>query len=456
MVSGAGSFDISSDGKTLIVVGRGKWYVVAASAGQKLSDEISTEGMIASINPREEWQQIFTDAWRIERDFFYDPTMHGTDWFAIRKQYQAMLADCVSREDVGFVIGEMISELNVGHAYYRSGGGEEEPSSEVGVLGCEFDFDGAWKFGQMFEGAAWDTDARNPLRQAGVKSGEYLLAVNGVPVDATQDVFAAFDNTAGRVISMTVSENNKLGDEDDREVVIKPMSSDYNLRFRWWIEQNRKYVEEKTGGKVGYVYVTNTGVPGQNDLVRHMYGQINKPALIVDERWNGGGQIPTRFIELLNRPVTNYWARRDGRDMTWPPDSHQGPKCMLINGMSGSGGDMFPALFKQNKIGKLIGRRTWGGLVGISGNPGLIDGASVTAPTFAYYEKDGTWGIEGHGVDPDIDVIDDPAQMIDGGDPQLDAAIKHIQLELSRSAYKAPKRPAYPDRKGFGLKESDK
>jgi len=308
----------------------------------------------------------------------------------------------------------------------------------------------------MFEGAVWDTDARNPLRQAGVKQGEYLLAVNGVPVATDRSVFAAFDNTQGRVISITVSADNKLANDDDREVVVKPMSSDYGLRFRAWIEQNRKYVEEKTDGKVGYVYVTNTGVPGQNDLVRHLYGQLNKQALIVDERWNGGGQIPTRFIELLNRPVTNYWARRDGRDMTWPPDSHQGPKCMLINGMSGSGGDMFPALFKQNKIGKLIGRRTWGGLVGISGNPGLIDGAGVTAPTFAYYEKDGTWGIEGHGVDPDIDIVDDPAQMTDGGDPQLDAAIKHMVMELDRSPYKAPSRPQYPDRKGFGLPEADK
>jgi tricorn protease len=282
------------------------------------------------------------------------------------------------------------------------------------------------------------------------------LAVNGLPVEVSRSPFAALDNTAGRVVSLTISENKELGDDDDRDVVVKPMSSDYNLRFRWWIEQNRKYVEEKTDGKVGYIYVTNTGRPGQNDLIRHLYGQINKPALIVDERWNGGGQIPTRFIELLNRPVTNYWATRDGHDMTWPPDSHQGPKCMLINGMSGSGGDMFPALFKQNKLGKLIGRRTWGGLVGISGNPGLIDGSGVTAPTFAYYENDGTWGIEGHGVDPDIDVIDDPALMLDGGDPQLDAAIKHIQGELKKNPYKPVKRPAYPDRKGFGLEEADK
>jgi tricorn protease len=195
------------------------------------------------------------------------------------------------------------------------------------------------------------------------------------------------------------------------------MASDRDLRYRAWIEHNRAYVAEKTAGRVGYIYVPNTGIDGQNDLFRQFYGQMDKAALIIDERWNGGGQIPTRFIELLNRPVTNYWARRDGMDWTWPPDSHQGPKCMLINGLAGSGGDAFPAYFRQAGLGKLIGTRTWGGLVGISGNPSLVDGGSVTAPTFAFYENDGTWGIEGHGVDPDIEILDDPARMTNGGDP---------------------------------------
>ncbi len=456
VLEGAGGFGISADGKKLIVGQGGKFFVVAAAAGQKLSSPVSTDGMMATVDPRAEWLQIFTDAWRIERDFFYDPNMHGVDWHGVRQRYAAMLDDCVSREDVGFVIGEMIAEINVGHAYYRPGAGEETPRSTVGVLGCEFEFDGAWKVGRLFEGAAWDVDARNPLRMAGIQSGEYIVAVNGTPVDNTRSIFAALDNTAGRTVPLTVSKDKEFGGDDDRDVVVKPLSSDYNLRFRAWIEANRRYVAEKTNGQVGYIYVTSTGVGGQNDLVRHFYGEINKPAVIVDERWNSGGQIPTRFVELLNRPVTNYWARRDGRDMTWPPDSHQGPKCMLINGMSGSGGDMFPALFRQMKVGKLIGRRTWGGLVGISGNPGMIDGSGVTAPTFAYYEKDGTWGIEGHGVDPDIEVMDDPALMTDGGDPQLDAAIQHMLDELKRSPYVPPKRPPYPNRRGLGIKDTDK
>jgi tricorn protease len=396
------------------------------------------------------------DAWRIERDYFYDPSMHGVDWLAVRKHYETMLDDCVSREDVGYVISEMIAEINVGHAYYREGDVEDEPRNSVGVLGCEFTrHKGAYRIGRLYEGATWDVDARNPLRQAGVKSGEYLLAVNRVPLDLDRDPWAAFQGRANDTVVLTVSSAPRDG-EKSRDVVIKLLSSDANLRYRGWIEHNRRYVEKRSKGKVGYIYVPNTGIDGQNDLFRQFSGQRDKQALIIDDRWNGGGQIPTRFIELLNRPVTNYWARRDGHDMTWPPDSHQGPKCMLINGLAGSGGDMFPALFRQAGIGQLVGMRTWGGLVGISGNPSLIDGGSVTAPTFAYYEKDGTWGIEGHGVDPDIEVVDDPALLAQGKDPQLDAAIKLMLDEIKRNPYKKPKRPAYPDRSKFGIAPEDK
>lgn len=455
VVAGTGNFGISADGKKLIVYADEKFYVIDAAADQKLEKPVSTKGMTVVVNPREEWKQIFWDAWRLERDFFYDPTMHGVDWKVVGKQYEKMLADCVSRSDVTFVIGEMISELNVGHAYYRTSG-NNGPSNDVGLLGCRFEADGdAYKIAELYEGAIWDIDARNPLAAAGVKAGQYLLAVNDQLLTVKENPFEALRGTVGQTVTVTISDDKTL-DDDDKRVVVKPMGSDRNLRFRGWIEANRKYVDEQTDGRVGYIYVVNTGIPGQNDLVRQFYAQLNKEALIVDDRWNGGGQIPTRFIELMNRPVTNYWARRDGRDWTWPPDSHQGPKCMLINGMAGSGGDMFPALFKQAGLGKLIGMRTWGGLVGISGGPRLIDGTAVTVPSFAYYENDGTWGIEGHGVDPDIKVIDDPAKMIDGGDPQLDAAIEQMKKELEKSAYQPPKRPEYPDRSKFGITPEDK
>ena len=458
VVDGATNFSVSANGKKLVVARGDSFHVIDAAAGQKLSDKVKTNGMKVMVDPREEWKQVFTDAWRIQRDFFYDPTMHGVDWVAVRDRYAPMVDDCTSRSDLGFLIGEMISELNVGHAYYRGGGAgdEETPSENVGLLGCRFEVeDGRYRIAEIYEGADWDTDARNPLRAVGIKEGDFVLAVNDIQLDDSQNPYAAFVGLADMVVTLTISDDATLDDEDPR-IAVKPMSGDSNLRFRNWIEKNRQYVDEKTDGRVGYIYVVNTGVPGQNDLFRQFYGQAGKEALIIDDRWNGGGQIPTRFIELLNRPVTNYWAKRDGRDWTWPPDSHQGPKCMLINGMAGSGGDMFPALFRQAGLGKLIGMRTWGGLVGISGNPQMIDGSGVTAPTFAYYEKDGTWGIEGHGVDPDMEVIDDPALMTDGGDPQLDVAIRLMLDEIEANGYRKPDRPAYPDRRAIGIKGEDK
>ncbi len=456
----ASDFAISDDGKKLLIRKDGKkFFIVDAAADQKLDKPVPTAGLGVSVDPREEWRQIFDEAWRLHRDFFYVKNLHGVDWPAIKKQYAAMLEDCSSRDDLTYIIGEMISELNVGHAYVRGlGDTEDEPSVSVGMLGCDFNLEnGAYRIAKIYEGAPWDLDARSPLRCPGreVKEGEYLLAVNGTPVDAAKDPWAAFQDAADRAVTLTLSDKPAL-DDAARDVVVKTLTSESNLRYRAWIEANRKYVADRTEDRVGYIYVPNTGTDGQNDLFRQFQGQRHKAALIIDERWNGGGQIPTRFIELLNRPVTNYWARRDGIDWTWPPDSHQGPKCMLINGMAGSGGDMFPWLFRHNKLGKLIGTRTWGGLVGISGNPGFIDGGSTNVPTFGFYETDGTWGVEGHGVDPDIEVLDDPAKMVDGKDPQLDAAIALMLEEIKRNPYAPPKRPADPDRRGMGLPEADR
>ncbi len=497
-ITSGGGYDITPDGKKLLVPRGNSAVIVDASAGATAKNVV-TAGMTARIEPREEWKQLFNDAWRIERDFFYEPNMHGVNWKAVRDQYAKMLDDAAGREDVSYIISEMISELNIGHAYYSGGDVEGGPTVSVGLLGCDFelvpaagDAPAAYRIKRILAGGPWDSDARGPLSQPGVKVrvGDYLMAVNGVPVDASQSVYAAFQGLAGKSITITVNDKPSLErpakkdeakKEDDkkdekkddkpreikpptglRDVVVQAMASEDGLRFRAWVESKRAYIDAKTGGKVGYIYVPDTGVDGQNNLFRQFYGQAHKSALIVDDRWNGGGQIPTRFIELLNRPVTNYWARRDGQDWTWPPDSMQGPKCMLINGLAGSGGDMFPWLFRYNKLGKLIGMRTWGGLVGISGNPGLIDGGAVTAPTFGFYEKDGTWGVEGHGVDPDMMVIDDPGQMTayrdgsGGSDPQLDAAIKHMMEEIEKNPYTPPKKPAGPDRSGMGLPEKDR
>lgn len=469
----AGSYAISSDGKKLLIrKGEGAgppgrrsgggapgFYIVSAAADQKLDKPVSMAGMGIDVDPRAEWRQIFKEAWRLHRDYFYVANMHGVDWKAVGRQYEAMLEDCTSRDDLTYVIGEMISELNVGHAYVRGFGDvEREPQVPVGLLGCDYTFEnGAYRIAKIYEGAAWDTDARSPLRVPGheVNEGEYLLAINGVPLDARRDPWSALVGLAGRGVTLTVS-TRPAKDEDAREVVVKTLDSEVPQRYRAWIEKNRAYVADQTRGRVGYIYVPNTGVDGQNDLFRQFQGQKHLAALIIDERWNGGGQIPTRFIELLNRPATNYWARRDGNDWPWPPDAHQGPKCMLINGLAGSGGDMFPWLFRQSGLGKLIGTRTWGGLVGITGIPQFIDGGNTNVPTFGFYKNNGTWGVEGHGVDPDLEVIDDPAKMVGGKDPQLDAAIGHILYELEHNPYVPPRRPAPPDRRGMGIPVEDR
>jgi len=469
VLTGAGGFDISGDGKKMIANAGGKFGIIDARPGQSISKPLRTTGLSKTVDPRQEWEEIFTDAWRRHRDFFYVANMHGVDWDAVYDRYHAMLADAASREDVSFIIGEMISELNVGHAYYFGGDVEHQPSRSVGLLGADFelgsetDEDGktvtAYRIARIVHGAPWDSDARGPLSQPGidVEEGDYILAVNERTIDTSKDPWAAFEGLAGQDTIITVADA-LIGDDEarnERDITIKPLGSESALRYRAWVEDNRRYVQETSSGRVGYIHVPDTGVNGQNELFRQFYGQIGKEALIIDERWNGGGQIPTRFIELLNRPRTNYWARRDGKDWPWPPDSHQGPKCMLINGLAGSGGDMFPWLFRFNKLGKLIGMRTWGGLVGISGVPGLIDGGYTSVPNFGFYEKDGTWGIEGHGVDPDIEVVDDPTELARGNDPQLDAAIQEMLDEIGRNGYHAPKRPASPNRSGMGVNPED-
>jgi tricorn protease len=458
VVAQADGMRMSADGKKLMVILDGSAAMVDSTPGQKMEERVPTSGMSRVIDPRAEWKQIFTETWRIQRDFFYDPTMHGVDWQAVYDRYLPMLDDCMSRSDLSYVLREMISELNVGHAYYWGGHTESAPSVSVGMLGADFELvNGAYRIKRIVEGADWDVDARGPLSQPGVEvsEGDYLLAVNGAPLDIRKDPWAAFQGLAGQTATITVSASPTI-DKKARHLVVKLLGNEGGLRYRAWVEGRRSFVDRATDGRVGYIYVPNTGIQGQNELVRQFHGQTHKEALIIDERWNGGGQIPTRFIELLDRPIANYWARRHGRDWPWPFDAHQGPKCMLINGLAGSGGDYFPFWFRQAGIGKLIGTRTWGGLVGISGNPRLIDGGYTSAPTFAFYETDGTWGIEGHGVDPDIEVIDDPSLMVDGGDPQLEAAIAHMLEELERNPYVVPQRPAYPDRSGMGIPDHDK
>jgi tricorn protease len=449
IIGDADFFVISADGKSMLLGSDGAAAIVDVGKDQKMDKALALADLEMQLDPMAEWKQIFNDAWRIERDFFYDPAMHGQDWDEMRRRYGALVDDAVTRWDLDFILGELIGELNASHSYKGGGDMEQPRRRNVGLLGCDYELhDGAYRIAKIVEAAIWDTEVRSPLSEPGVdvQQGDYLLAVNGVPLDTSKDPWAAFQGLAGKTVMLTV--NDKPSMEDAREVLVETLGDETRLRNLAWIESNRRYVEEKTNGRVGYAYVPSTGIDGQTELRRMFAPQFTKDALIIDERFNNGGQIPTRFIEMLNRPITNYWGVRDGKDWQWPPASHVGPKAMLINQWSGSGGDCFPYYFRKAGLGPLIGKTTWGGLIGISGAPGLIDGGVVTVPTFSFYDTDGEWAVENTGVAPDIEVVDDPALMTDGGDPQLDRAIREMLDALEGAGPQHPKRPKNPDRSG--------
>lgn len=449
IVEDIGDYRLSADGKKLLVRKGSSYSIVDIKAKQKLDKKLPTSDLETMVDPAAEWRQLFTDAWRFERDYFYDPNLHGVDWEAMRERYGRLMDDAVTRWDVNFVIGEMIAELNASHTYRSGGDLEQSPSGGAGLLGVRFTLEnGAYRIADILDGAAWDIMERSPLAAPGVKvnEGDYLLAINGVALDTSKDPWAAFEGLAEKSVILTVNDEPKL--EGARDILVETIADESRLSYLAWIENNRKKVDEATDGRVGYVYVPDTGRTGQTELVRQYLGQYAKEGLIIDERFNSGGQIPDRFIELLNRPLYNYWAVRDGRDIQSPRVSHMGPKVMLINGWSGSGGDAFPYYFKRAGLGPLIGTRTWGGLIGISGVPLLIDGGRVTVPTFGIYSTQGEWIIEGYGVEPDIEVVDDPALMTDGGDPQLERAIEEVMKSLTASPPERAPKPAYPLRSG--------
>ena len=451
----ADGFAVSADGKKMLVVNDRAFAIVNVAPGQKMEKPLRTNEMEATVDPRAEYRQLFADAWRVERDFFYDTNMHGVDWDAMRQQYGRLIDDAVTRWDVNYVIGELIAELNSSHSY--RGGGDLEGSERrgVGLLGVDWELDdGAYRIREVITGSPWDAEVRSPFSQPGVdvNAGEYVLAVNGVRLDTSKDPWASFQGLAGETVVLTVNSGPNM--DGARDVLVETLGSETRLRHLAWIEHNRKRVDEESNGRIGYVYVRSTGIDGQNELLRQFAGQWHKDGMIIDERFNSGGQIPDRFVELLNRPALAFWAVRDGKDWQWPPVSHLGPKVMLINGWSGSGGDLFPYFFKEAGVGPLIGARTWGGLIGVSGAPPLIDGGGVTVPTFRMYSTDGTWFAEGYGVDPDIEVLNDPTAMARGGDPQLERAIQEVMSMLDAGMLAIPDRPEPEDRTVEGARRT--
>jgi len=451
IMDGVGGYVVSADGQKVLVMKGGQQGIVKLQPDQKLEKTIAVKEMEATIDPIAEWTQIYNDAWRFERDFFYDKDMHGVDWEAVRKQYAALLPYCVNRADINFILGEMIGELNASHTYRWGGDQEQGKHREVGYLGIDWTRkDGFYAVGHIVRGAPWDTEVRSPLDGPGinVKEGDYILAVNGLAIADYPDPYAPFEGLEDKTIELTV--NSKPSWEGARKVVIKTLDDETRLRNLQWIESNRKRVDEASGGKIGYIYVPDTGIEGQNELVRQFYGQWNKEGLVIDERFNNGGQIPDRFIELLNRKPLAYWDVRDGKNWQWPPVANFGSMAMLINGWSGSGGDAFPDYFRKAGLGPLIGNRTWGGLIGISGMPSLVDGGGITAPTFRMYNPDGTWFKEGHGVDPDILVVEDPTMLAKGIDTQLEKAIETVKAQIAKKGNLHPPVPPKEDRSRNG------
>jgi tricorn protease len=447
IVDDADVFQISADEKKIIVAKQNSFSVVDIAPDQKLDKKLPTNQLEMTVVPREEWKQIFNDVWRLQRDFFYDKNMHGVDWGAMKKQYGELIDNAVTRGDVNYIIGELISELNASHTY-RGGGDDETPlQRKAGYLGVDWELtDGAYKIKRIVNGADWDTEVRSPLLGSGikVKEGNYVLAVNGVSIDVTKDPWSAFEGLAEKTIELTINDKPSL--DGAWNIIVKTMSDETRLRNLQWIESNRKRVDDATGGKIGYVYVPSTGIDGQDELVRQFTAQFSKEGVIIDERFNNGGQIPDRFVELLNRKPLAFWAVRDGKNWQWPPVANFGPKVMLINGWSGSGGDAFPDYFRKANLGPLVGSRTWGGLIGISGAPTLIDGGSVTVPTFRMYDPDGNWFKEGHGVDPDIEVLEDPTTLSKGVDVQLEKAIEEVMRLHKLNPPVNPKQPPYEKR----------
>jgi tricorn protease len=445
-VSGVDSYVLSDDGKKVAYTKDRALFV------SKLEKVTPGEGRLAAgdievrIEPRAEWAQIFDEAWRVNRDWFYAPNMHGVDWKALRVKYEAFLPDVATRSDLNRVIQWMCSELAVGH--HRGGGGDrlQQPRTVPGgLLGADYEVaNGRYRFAKVYGGLNWTPDLRSPLTEPGVDvaAGEYLIAVNGRDVRPPANVYAFFENTSGKIVEITVGPNPDGA--KSRTVQVVPIANESPLRNRDWVEGNLRKVDQATGGRVAYVYVPNTAGAGHAYFKRYFFPQAHKDAIIVDERFNGGGSVADYYIDILRRPLISYWAMRYGDDLKTPTASIQGPKAMIIDEMAGSGGDLLPWMFRKFQIGPLIGQRTWGGLVGVLGFPVLMDGGSITAPNLAIWTTEDGWTVENEGVPPDIEVEQTPADVIAGRDPQLEKAIEVVMAELKKNPAAQPKRPAYP------------
>jgi tricorn protease len=447
LLDGVRDFDVSRDGEKMLFRQGDNWTIAATSGPPKAGEGVlKIDDMEVRVDPRAEWKQMYQEVWRIERDFFYDPGMHGLNLQAAQAKYAPYLDRVASRGDLTYLFQEMLGDITVGHMFV--GGGTEPPVKHVkgGLLGADYRIEnGRYRVSRVYAGENWNPQLMAPLTEPGVNvlAGEYLLAVNGREMHASDNLFSFFEETAGKPIVL------KIGTDPSgagaREVTVTPIENEFALRNRAWMDENRRKVDQLSNGRLAYVYLPNTAQAGYTNFNRYYFAQVGKEGAVIDERFNGGGDVADYIIENLSRPLMSLWTTREGADFSTPQNQIFGPKAMIINEYAGSGGDALPWMFRERHVGTLVGKRTWGGLVGIFNFPPLIDGGFVTAPNLAFYNLTGEWDVENHGVPPDIEVEYDPAAVRAGHDPQLDKAMAVLLEDLEKHPLPEHKRPKYPN-----------
>lgn len=446
LISGIRGYAISSNGEKMLYFSGAAFGITSATAKANVGDgALNITNVRVLVDPAAEWAQMFDELWRIERDFFYVENMHGANWKSIKQKYEKLLPYVGHREDLNYLFNEMMSELVIGHNYVGSGDAPAPVNVSVGLLGADYTIEnGRFRFARIYSGLNWNPQFQAPLTQPGVnvKEGDYLLAVNGIPVDGKGEVYSYFENTAGRQVRILV--NQRPDTAGAKEYTVVPVGNEFYLRNMNWVEGNRKKVDELSNGKLAYVYMPDTGGDGYTYFNRYYFSQLDKKGVIIDERFNGGGSAADYVIDLLNRDLLNYWGTREGQPMTTPGNAIFGPKAMITNGYAGSGGDLMPFMFREKKLGPLVGTTTMGILVGIYNYPPLMDGGFMTAPRLGIFSKDGKWIVENEGIKPDVEVEMTPQDVIAGKDPQLEKTVELLMRELKDSA--PVKKPAGPNR----------
>lgn len=451
LLNGLTDVDLSFNGEKLLYAKADKWFLVPTAELKPGSPDapqgkpVNNESMFATVDPRAEWKQMYRETWHIERDFFYDPHLHGLDVDKIQAKYASYVDNIGSRDEFTYLSNEMLGEIEVGHMFV---GGPEEAKDgpKPGLLGADYVVDNnRYKFAKIYNGQNWTPSLTAPLTLPGINivEGEYLLAVNGRELHASDNLDSFFDGTAGRQTVIRVGK--KADGSDGRDVTVVPTDSEHGLRNIDWIESNRRKVDELSGGKVAYIYMPNTAGAGYTNFNRYFYAQVDKQALVLDERYNEGGFIADYIVNVLGQKPLSGAIERDGKPVHDPVGAIFGPKAMIINQSAGSGGDAMPWYFRKAGLGTLVGVRTWGGLVGIGGYPTLLDGGRVTAPRYAIYGLKGEWEVEGHGIPPDVEVEELPKDVAAGHDVQLERAVSIVLEPLKEHPVPTAPIPPYPN-----------